>query len=88
MKRSRKIYLAQYHKDQNVSDEGNTSEYSVSPSSKSSTLESTSDIVKMLNMPNLPLKRPNQHSDGSSDSESEENITVVTQVSYPTENLV
>lgn len=84
VKRNRK--LPQYHKEQNGSDEGNTSEYSVSPSSKSSTLESNPDRIRRLNM---PIKRSNnERSDGSSDSESEENMTVVTQVSYPAENLV
>ncbi|XP_049818926.1 mitogen-activated protein kinase kinase kinase 13 isoform X3 [Aethina tumida] len=71
---------------QNASDEGNTSEYSVSPSSKSSTLESNPERIRL---PNISLKRPNL-SDGSSESESEENMTIVTQLSFrnKTENAV
>lgn len=33
-------------------------------------------------MPNLSMKRPSESMDGSSDSESEENATIVTQVSF------
>ncbi|KAJ8954614.1 hypothetical protein NQ318_003148 [Aromia moschata] len=84
-----KLNLSHYQREPNASDEGNTSEYSVSPSSKSSTLESNPDRIRGL--PNLPVKRPNESLDGSSDSESEENLTVVTQISYnmnKTENVV
>ncbi|XP_063910272.1 mitogen-activated protein kinase kinase kinase 13-like isoform X2 [Zophobas morio] len=66
-----------YHQKQNGSDEGDTSEYSVSPSSKSSTLESNPDRTKVPQS----LKRPNEKSN-SSDSESDQNVTIVTQVSY------
>lgn len=78
-----------FQREPNASDEGNTSEYSVSPSSKSSTLESNPDRVRI--MPNLSIKRPSDSLDGSSDSESEENSTIVTQVSFSmnkTENVV
>lgn len=81
--------LIQFQREPNASDEGNTSEYSVSPSSKSSTLESNPDRVRIL--PNLAVKRPSESLDGSSDSESEENTTVITQVSFnmnKTENVV
>lgn len=69
-----------YQKEPNASDEGNTSEYSVSPSSKSSTLESNPERARIL--PNLSIKRPSESMEGSSDSESEENATIVTQVSF------
>lgn len=75
-----------YQRDHAPSDEGNTSEYSNCPSSKSSTLDSNPDRIRPL--PMLPLKRPNQRSDGSSDSESEENITVATQVCYDADRAV
>ncbi|XP_018568344.1 mitogen-activated protein kinase kinase kinase 13 isoform X2 [Anoplophora glabripennis] len=85
-----KISLSHYQREpNNASDEGNTSEYSVSPSSKSSTLESNPDRVRTLS--NLAVKRPNESIDGSSDSESEENLTIVTQLSFnmnKTENVV
>lgn len=68
----------QYQREQMASDEGNTSEYSNPPSSKSSTLESNPDRLR-----SLPLKRTSECSDGgSSDSDSEENITIATQVCY------
>ncbi|XP_060535359.1 mitogen-activated protein kinase kinase kinase 13 isoform X2 [Cylas formicarius] len=75
------------HKDNGPSDEGNTSEYS--PSSKSSTLESNPG-ERCRGLPNVSLKRPNDISD-TSDSESEENTTIVTQLAYNVnkkENLV
>ncbi|XP_045462128.1 mitogen-activated protein kinase kinase kinase 13-B isoform X2 [Harmonia axyridis] len=65
-----------FQRQQLASDEGNTSEYSVSPSSKSSTLES----INTSRTSKGALKRPNDGSDSSSDSDSEENLTVVTQV--------
>ncbi|KAF5280522.1 hypothetical protein FQR65_LT00273 [Abscondita terminalis] len=64
----------------NASDEGNTSEYSNPPSSKSSTLESNPDRTRMASC--LSGKRANENSDGSSDSESEENMTIATEVCY------
>ncbi|XP_015833522.1 mitogen-activated protein kinase kinase kinase 13 isoform X2 [Tribolium castaneum] len=72
-----------FHQKQqlNGSDEGDTSEYSVSPSSKSSTLESNPDRAKAA-----ALKRPNEKC--SSDSESDQNVTIVTQVSYKSESVV
>ncbi|KAJ8966883.1 hypothetical protein NQ314_003247 [Rhamnusium bicolor] len=84
-----KMNLSHYQREPNASDEGNTSEYSVSPSSKSSTLESNPDRIRGL--PNLAVKRPSESVDGSSDSESEENLTIVTQLSFnmnKTENVV
>lgn len=75
---SRRPRYKQYARDQLASDEGNTSEYSNPPSSRSSTLESNPDRLR-----SLPLKRTSECSDGgSSDSESEENITIATQVCY------
>lgn len=74
-----KYSFNQYQKELNVSDEGNTSEYSNPPSSKSSTLESQVDKTRVLC---LSSKRPNDNSEGSSDSESEENMTIATQVCY------
>lgn len=68
-------YNVNQNREPNISDEGNTSEYSNSPSSKSSTLESNPDRIRTL-----PIKRPNNHSDGSSDSESEDNTTIATQL--------
>lgn len=65
-----------FQRQQLASDEGNTSEYSVSPSSKSSTLES----INARRPSSGSLKRTTDGSDSTSDSESEENITVVTQV--------
>ncbi|XP_076271858.1 mitogen-activated protein kinase kinase kinase 13 wallenda isoform X3 [Rhynchophorus ferrugineus] len=91
--RRSKRYSAIYRYDQreNASDEGNTSEYSVSPSSKSSTLDSNSG-ERNRNSPIIPrvhtsLKRPNEVSD-TSDSESEENTmaTVVTELQFPVRN--
>lgn len=80
-----------YHSREHIaSDEGNTSEYSNPPSSKSSTLESNPDRLRTI-LPHLSSKRPNERSDGSSDSESEENVTIATQVCYDmnkAENLV
>lgn len=84
-----KVNLTHFQREPNASDEGNTSEYSVSPSSKSSTLDSNPDRVRIL--PNLSMKRPSDSMDGSSDSESEENATIITQVSFnrnEAENLV
>lgn len=82
-RRSRfKYTTSSYQRELAASDEGNTSEYSNPPSSKSSTLESNPDRLRIL--PNLSGKRPNMdddRSDGSTDSESEENVTVATQVS-------
>ncbi|XP_044268988.1 mitogen-activated protein kinase kinase kinase 13-A isoform X2 [Tribolium madens] len=69
-----------FHHQKNGSDEGDTSEYSVSPSSKSSTLESNPDRVVLKKV--AALKRP------SSDSESDQNVTIVTQVSYKSESVV
>ncbi|KAK9886827.1 hypothetical protein WA026_018479 [Henosepilachna vigintioctopunctata] len=66
----------QFQKQQLASDEGNTSEYSVSPSSKSSTLES----INVRRPSSGSLKRPIDGSDVTSESDSEENMTVVTQV--------
>lgn len=91
-RRSRfKCTTSSYQREQIMaSDEGNTSEYSNPPSSKSSTLESNPDRLRVL--PNLSGKRATiDRSDGSSDSESEENITIATQVCYDMkkgENLV
>ncbi|KAL3284694.1 hypothetical protein HHI36_018843 [Cryptolaemus montrouzieri] len=68
-----------FQRQQLASDEGNTSEYSVSPSSKSSTLES----MNARRPSNASLKRPIDGSDVSSESDSEENMTVVTQVPCP-----
>lgn len=65
------------HSETNLSDEGNTSEYSVTLSSKSSTLDSNSGRGKKSLQ--LPLKRP-INSDGTSDSESDDNATIATQV--------
>lgn len=64
-----------------ASDEGNTSEYSNPPSSKSSTLESNPDRTTRI-ISCVSGKRTNDHSDGSSDSESEENLTIATEVCY------
>ncbi|XP_074033037.1 mitogen-activated protein kinase kinase kinase 13 wallenda isoform X1 [Leptinotarsa decemlineata] len=72
-----KMNLVQFQREPNASDEGNTSEYS--PSSKSSTLESNPD---RLRLPNLSVKRPSESIDGASDSDSEETTTIATQVSY------
>ncbi|XP_056648259.1 mitogen-activated protein kinase kinase kinase 13 isoform X1 [Diorhabda sublineata] len=69
-----------FQREQNASDEGNTSEYSISPSSKSSTLESNPDRVRRLS--NLSIKRPSDSLDRSSDSESEDNITVATEIAF------
>lgn len=91
-RRSRYKYnTPSYHhsREHIASDEGNTSEYSNPPSSKSSTLESNPDRLRVL--PHLASKRPSERSDGSSDSESEENVTIATQVCYDmnkAENLV
>lgn len=85
-RRSRYKYSAHSYKREHIaSDEGNTSEYSNPPSSRSSTLESNPDWARPN--PILPIKRPSEHSDGSSDSESEENVTVATQVFYESENV-
>ncbi|KAF5288232.1 hypothetical protein FQA39_LY04000 [Lamprigera yunnana] len=65
----------------NASDEGNTSEYSNPPSSKSSTLESDQKDRTLMSTC-LSGKRTNDNSDGSSDSESEENMTIATEVCY------
>jgi hypothetical protein len=73
-----KSSLSYHQKQLNASDEGDTSEYSISPSSKSSTLESNPDRTKVTAQ---SLKRPNEKSN-SSDSESDQNVTIVTQVSY------
>ncbi|RZC37328.1 mitogen-activated protein kinase kinase kinase 13, partial [Asbolus verrucosus] len=73
-----KFSLSYHQKEPNGSDEGDTSEYSISPSSKSSTLESNPDRTKVTAQ---SLKRPNEKSN-SSDSESDQNVTIVTQVSY------
>lgn len=75
-----KVNLTHLEREPNASDEGNTSEYSVSPSSKSSTLDSNPDRLRILT--NVCKKRPSESMDGSSDSESEENATIVTQVSF------
>lgn len=64
-------------KESNVSDEGNTSEYSHSPSSKSSTLESNPDLAIAMAHSH---QRCSVRSDGSSDSESEDNLTIATQL--------
>ncbi|CAH1105459.1 unnamed protein product [Psylliodes chrysocephalus] len=81
-----------YQREPNASDEGNTSEYSISPSSKSSTLESNPDRMRRLsNLSNRSVKRPNDSLDRSSDSESEDNVTIATQAAYTsnkTENVV
>lgn len=69
------------HRETNLSDEGNTSEYSVSPSSKSSTLESNPDRIGRV-VGNLPLKRSNNPCDESSESESEDNTTIATQLCF------
>ncbi|KAG5867706.1 hypothetical protein JTB14_019123 [Gonioctena quinquepunctata] len=82
-----KMNFVQFQREPNASDEGNTSEYS--PSSKSSTLESNPDRLRGLS--NLSLKRPSESLDGESDSDSEENTTIATQVAYnmnKTENAV
>ncbi|CAG9855934.1 unnamed protein product [Phyllotreta striolata] len=75
----------QFQPETIASDEGNTSEYSVSPSSKTSTLESNPDRGRRHS------KRPGDSLDRSSDSESEDNVTVATEVAFApnkTENLV
>ncbi|CAH1123108.1 unnamed protein product [Ceutorhynchus assimilis] len=90
--RRSKRYSAIYRYDQREmpSDEGNTSEYSVSPSSKSSTLESnpgdrsrTSPIIPRVHTEGIRTssKRPNSD---TSDSDSDENTmeTVVTQIRF------
>lgn len=69
-----------YHKKMNVSDEGNTSEYSVSPSSKSSTLESNPDTIRKA------MKRPSEQRSYSS-SDTEENVTVFFNMNKP-ENVI
>ncbi|VEN45229.1 unnamed protein product [Callosobruchus maculatus] len=79
-----KSSLHHQHKREPCASDENTSEYSVSPSSKSSTLESNSDRCPPCPLvPNMAVKRPND-SGGSSepeeDSDSEENMTIVTQV--------
>ncbi|XP_030753356.1 mitogen-activated protein kinase kinase kinase 13 isoform X2 [Sitophilus oryzae] len=99
--RRSKRYSAMFRYDQrgeNASDEGNTSEYSVSASSKSSTLESnpgertrSSPMVPRNHGGTKSVKRPNQYDEenrvfsDTSDSESEENTmaTVITELSYP-----
>lgn len=62
------------------SDEGNTSEYSVSPSSKSSTLESNCGGPRLS--PIVPRTHAKRPTSDTSDSDSEENTTasVVTQI--------
>lgn len=75
--------LSRYHKSNFTSDEGNTSEYSVSPSSKNSTLESNSERIRSKS--SLTVKRPSERSDGSSSSDSESddhNGTVTTQIAF------
>ncbi|XP_018323033.1 mitogen-activated protein kinase kinase kinase 13 isoform X2 [Agrilus planipennis] len=71
-------YINQYQREPNQSDEGNTSEYSNPPSSKSSTLESKPDTRTQS------TKRPSERSDGSAtdSDDSDENITVATEVCY------
>ncbi|XP_017767959.1 PREDICTED: mitogen-activated protein kinase kinase kinase 12 isoform X3 [Nicrophorus vespilloides] len=68
-----------------ASDEGNTSEYSNPPSSKSSTLESNPGG----RTPMVSLKRANSDEPtlNSSDSESEENLTIATQLCYDSNKL-
>lgn len=79
-RRSNRYKCAVTVKETLASDEGNTSEYSNPPSSKSSTLESKPDRTRTP--PSFSTKRLNECSDASSDSESEENLTVATQVCY------
>uniref|UniRef100_A0AAR5PZK1 Mitogen-activated protein kinase kinase kinase n=1 Tax=Dendroctonus ponderosae TaxID=77166 RepID=A0AAR5PZK1_DENPD len=80
-----KRYSATYRYEQReqASDEGNTSEYSVSPSSKSSTLESNPGERCAVAARVLPSNSPHHKrlSSATSDSESEEN-TVVTQIAF------
>ncbi|CAH1155734.1 unnamed protein product [Phaedon cochleariae] len=83
-----KANFVNFQREPNASDEGNTSEYSISPSSKSSTLESNPERTRGL--PNLSVKRSSESLDRGSDSESEENNTIATQVYNlnKTENVV
>ncbi|XP_050514638.1 mitogen-activated protein kinase kinase kinase 13-A isoform X3 [Diabrotica virgifera virgifera] len=84
-----KASLVHFQREPNASDEGNTSDYSVSPSSKSSTLESNPERVRRLS--NLSNKRTSDSLGRSSDSESEDNLTIATQVAFTlnkTENVV
>ncbi|KAK9746504.1 Protein tyrosine and serine/threonine kinase [Popillia japonica] len=73
-------------KEPNASDEGNTSEYSNPPSSNRSTLESNCDGLRSILSTQATMKRPSARSDGSSDSESDENLTIATQVQFNIEN--
>ncbi|XP_066249936.1 mitogen-activated protein kinase kinase kinase 13 isoform X1 [Euwallacea similis] len=74
------VYHQRFDQRELASDEGNTSEYSVSPSSKSSTLDSNHGGLR--SSPIVPRVHAKRASSYTSDSDSEENTmtTVVTQV--------
>ncbi|XP_022917912.1 mitogen-activated protein kinase kinase kinase 13-B isoform X2 [Onthophagus taurus] len=76
-----------YSKESNASDEGNTSEYSNSPSSKSSTLESNPELARSISVHHHSKRTSGSSSsryEASSDSESEDNVTIATQIDFST----